>query len=98
MVARGSSYHSPIFCLIKREGEEKGWVLGCSLILWLLQAGGGQHMYTGEVLMVWCLHRGQCVGPLSGPGEVDILGGGVDLIFGWWLQICDLVKRFVNLL
>jgi hypothetical protein len=55
-------------------------------------------MYTGEVLMVWCLHRGQCVGPLSGPGEVDILGGGVDLIFGWWLQICDLVKKFVNLL
>jgi hypothetical protein len=31
----------PIFCFLKREGEEKGWVLGCSLILWLLPAGGG---------------------------------------------------------
>jgi hypothetical protein len=40
MVARGSSYHSPIFCFLKREGEEKGWVLGCSLILWLLSASG----------------------------------------------------------
>jgi hypothetical protein len=38
---RGSSYHSPIFCFLKREGEEKCWVLGRNLILWLLPAGGG---------------------------------------------------------
>jgi hypothetical protein len=47
MMARGSSYHSPIFCLLKREGEEKGWVLGCSLILWLLPDGWGQCMFSG---------------------------------------------------
>jgi hypothetical protein len=29
-------------------------------------------MFSGGVLRVWC------GGPLSGPGEVDILGGGVD--------------------
>jgi hypothetical protein len=78
MVARGSSYHSPIFCLLKREGDEKVWVLGCSLTIWLLPAGGGQRMFSGGVLRVWCLHRGQRGGPLGGSGEVDIHGGGVD--------------------
>jgi hypothetical protein len=58
MVARGSSYHSSIFGFLKREGEEEGWVLGCSLILWLLAAGGGQCMFSGGVLRVCCLHRG----------------------------------------
>jgi hypothetical protein len=38
---RSSSYHSPIFSFLKREGEEKGWVLEHSLILWLLLADGG---------------------------------------------------------
>jgi hypothetical protein len=34
----------------EREREEKGWVLGHSLILWLLPAGGGQHVFSGGVL------------------------------------------------
>jgi hypothetical protein len=89
----------PQFLYIKeREGEEKGWVLGHSLILWLLPAGGGQRMFSGGVLRVWCLHRGWHGGPLGGPREVDILGGGVDWIFCWWLQICNLVKNFVKFL
>jgi hypothetical protein len=49
MVARVSSYHSPIFCFLKREGEEKSWVFGHSLILWLLPDSGEQHMFSGEV-------------------------------------------------
>jgi hypothetical protein len=58
MVARTSSYHSPIFCFLKREGDEKGWLLGHSLILWLLLAGGGRCMFSGGVIRVWCPHRG----------------------------------------
>jgi hypothetical protein len=48
-VARGSSYHSPIFCFLKREGEEKGWVMACSLTLWLLLAVGRWHMFSDGV-------------------------------------------------
>jgi hypothetical protein len=51
---------------------------GRSLILWLLLAGGGWRTFSDGVLRVWCLHRGQRGGPLSGSREVDILGGGVD--------------------
>jgi hypothetical protein len=52
MVARGSSYHSPIFYFLKREGEEKRWVLRHSLILQLLPAVGGQCMFSGGVLRI----------------------------------------------
>jgi hypothetical protein len=57
MVARGRSYHSPIFCFLKREGEEKGWVLGHNP----LAASRGKHgwrqcMFSGGVLRVWCFH------------------------------------------
>jgi hypothetical protein len=33
--------------LKEREGEEKGWVLGSSLILWLLPAGRGWRIVSG---------------------------------------------------
>jgi hypothetical protein len=49
MVAKGSFYHSPIFFFLKREGEEKGCVLGGSLILWLLPAGEGRPVLSGGV-------------------------------------------------
>jgi hypothetical protein len=74
---RGSSYHSPFFVL-KERGRGKIWVLGHSLILWLLPAGRERHMFSGGVLRVWCLYRGYCGGPVGGPRKVDILGGGVD--------------------
>jgi hypothetical protein len=57
--------------------------------------------WQGEVhVFKWgqCFHRGQCGSPLGGPGGVDILGRGVDRIFGWWLQICDQVKNSVKFL
>jgi hypothetical protein len=41
MVARAVLIIPPFFCFSKREGEERGLVLGHSLILWLLLVGGG---------------------------------------------------------
>jgi hypothetical protein len=46
---KGQFLSFPHFLFI-REGEDKRWVLGHSLILWLLPAGGGRHMFSGGVL------------------------------------------------
>jgi hypothetical protein len=73
MVARAVLIIPPFFCFSKREGEERGLVLGHSLILWLLLAGGGHCMGQDPQALVswWGPHSSL----LDGFGEVDIPGG-----------------------
>jgi hypothetical protein len=65
----GSSYHSPVFCLLKREkGEEKGRVLGHSFGPWLLPASGeGHSMFSSGVLRAQCLDGAIVVVPPVAP-------------------------------
>jgi hypothetical protein len=75
MVARGSSYHSPIFCLIMMRvgAEDQELERSIGLFSCFLLAGC---VIWGRILrLLWHPGWGLHSSPLNGFGEVDIPGG-----------------------